>query len=81
MDSAELYVFSKGRISSEQNIKADLIQHVAKVVDVPVYLVCDRQHSDFYTGIGFTPIAKRKLPFLMRILGKSSGIAMRYPAV
>jgi GNAT superfamily N-acetyltransferase len=79
IDSAELYVFGKKCTSKEQGIKAALIQHVAKVVDVPVYLVCDRQHSDFYIGIGFTPIAKRKLPFLMRILGKSSGIAMRYP--
>lgn len=80
IDSAELYIFGK-YTPKEQGIKAALIQHVAKVVDVPVYLVCDRQHSDFYTGIGFAPIAKRKLPFLMRILGKSSGIAMRYPAV
>jgi GNAT superfamily N-acetyltransferase len=79
--SAELYVVCKGSIFEEKGIKAALIQHVAKVVDVPVYLVCDRQHSDFYTGIGFAPIAKRKLPFLMRMLGKSSGIAMRYPAV
>jgi hypothetical protein len=80
IDSAKLYVFSKC-MPKEQDIKAALIQHVAKVVDVPVYLVCDRQHSDFYIGIGFAPIAKRKLPFLMRILGKNSGIAMRYPAV
>jgi N-acetylglutamate synthase-like GNAT family acetyltransferase len=80
IDSAELYVFGKC-MPKEQDIKAALIQHVAKVVDVPVYLVCDRQHSDFYTEMGFTPIAKRKLPFLMRILGKSSGIAMRYPVV
>ena len=79
--SAELYVVCKGSIFEEQGIKAALIQHVVKVVNVPAYLVCDRQHSDFYTGIGFTPIAKRKLPFLMRILGKSSGIAMRYPVV
>jgi GNAT superfamily N-acetyltransferase len=79
--SAELYIVCKGRMPKEQDIKAALIQLVAKVVDVPVYLVCDRQHSDFYAGMGFTPIAKRKLPFFMRILGKSSGIAMRYPAV
>jgi hypothetical protein len=81
VDYAEIYVFSNTNVTREQDIKAALIQHVAKVVDVPVYLVCDRRHSDFYTGIGFTPIAKRKLPFLMRILSKSSGIAMCYPAV
>jgi Acetyltransferase (GNAT) domain len=81
VDSAEIYVFFNTNMSREQDVKTALIQHVAKVVDVPVYLICDRQHSDFYAGIGFTPIAKRKLPFLMRLLGKSSGIAMRYPSV
>jgi hypothetical protein len=78
IDSAELYVFSKGLTPRDQAIKASLIQHVAKVVDAPVYLVCDRQHCDFYMQMGFQPVAKHKLPFILKVTSQASGVGMCY---
>jgi hypothetical protein len=49
------FVFHGGaNVNREQDIKAALIQHVARVVDMTVYLACDRQCCDFYVQMGFS---------------------------
>jgi N-acetylglutamate synthase-like GNAT family acetyltransferase len=78
MDSAELYIFGKCTLK-KQDIQATLIHHVAKVVDVPVYLVCNKRHSDFYVRMGFKPISKDKLPFTLKIMSQFLGVGMCYP--
>jgi N-acetylglutamate synthase-like GNAT family acetyltransferase len=78
IDSVELYVFGKCT-PKEQDIQAALIHHVAKVVDMPVYLVCNKRHSDFYVRMGFKPISKDKLPFTLKIMSQVSGVGMCYP--
>jgi GNAT superfamily N-acetyltransferase len=79
VDSAEIYVFFNTNVSREQDVKVALIQHVAKVVDVPVYLVCDRQYCDFYVQMGFQPVAKHRLPFILKVTSRASGVGMCYP--
>jgi N-acetylglutamate synthase-like GNAT family acetyltransferase len=79
VDFAEIHVFFNNNVPREQHIKAALIQHVAKVVDVPVYLVCDKRHSDFYVRMGFKLIPKDKLPYTLKIMSQFLGVGMCYP--
>jgi N-acetylglutamate synthase-like GNAT family acetyltransferase len=79
IDSAKLYLFCGNHTGEVKDLVITLIQHVAKVVDVPVYLVCDRQHCDFYVQMGFQPVAKHKLPFILKVTSRASGVGMCYP--
>jgi GNAT superfamily N-acetyltransferase len=78
IDSAELYIFGKCT-PKEQDIQVALIQHMVKVVDVPVYLICNKCHSDFYIRMGFKSLSKDKLPFTLKIMSQVSGVGMCYP--
>jgi N-acetylglutamate synthase-like GNAT family acetyltransferase len=79
IDSAKLYLFCANHTGEVKDLVTALIQHVAKVVDVPVFLVCDRQYCDFYVQIGFQPVAKHKLPFILKVTSRASGVGMCYP--
>jgi N-acetylglutamate synthase-like GNAT family acetyltransferase len=63
-----------------RGLGTELLKCVISETAQPIYLVCAPDLEIFYRRLGFTTIANRKLPFLMRSLGKSSRIAMRYPA-
>ncbi|WP_375512615.1 GNAT family N-acetyltransferase [uncultured Nostoc sp.] len=59
------------------NFSKLLLARLSRQIALPLYFNCPRQNRQFYTGLGFTPVNRNKLPFELKILQLTNQIPLK----